>query len=789
MAAEEKIILAEFDIDMEQSIQDTVKLREEFNRLKEQTKLLKETEGETSAEYIKSNATLKQVSAELRSQEAITQKVIAGNRANKGSLDELKAQLAIVSKQWSALSNEERINTDRGKKLAAQKLALTNQLKAEEKATGDTRRNVGNYAEGIREASGAMGTMVPVLGRAATGVKALGVAFKVALGPIGLVIAAIGAIITALTSFFKRGEEGQDKLSRIMMVFRSILDNILDVAGKLGKAIVEALESPKEAVKALGDLIKSQVTNRINALNKMAGAITKIFSKDWKDGFNEFGRAWVDAVTGIENSVDKLKKKGKEFADEMEIAKLLADEEAAIRKKEREYIVENARIAKQSAKARAQAEEEKFVNAEKSIELYNKSFDLDEKILAHELEIAKRKAAAAKIKASLAKSDIETLDEIAKLEADIESKQAAFDEKRRERARRLNMIKKEAFMQEQERQKTLLDTEEILLDQQLRNNERILNDELASNNEKEKALRENVEIQNKILEGRAQLERDLINKNIELRLLSEEDAASQLVLVEQQLADNKLSILEDTIEAGKQLMDEERQRQIEVAQINYENDLAIAQDSIFAQLEVERYDLELKRQQEIEYAQKIGADVVKIEQKYAKAKKEIARAEKDAKLSIVQDFASNIATIAGEGTAITKAAGVAATTIETFRSAQAAYTGMVETLPGPVGIIAGLAAAAASVALGLANVKKILDVKSGLPGDSGGGGGGPITPPTIAPPAAIRENVNPEIGAGIISRTTVQQTGEQIELQPTLIEDDVSNRQRDRNNMNNTAVV
>ena len=81
------------------------------------------------------------------------------------------------------------------------------------------------------------------------------------------------------------------------------------------------------------------------------------------------------------------------------------------------------------------------------------------------------------------------------------------------------------------------------------------------------------------------------------------------------------------------------------------------------------------------------------------------------------------AELMGEHTAGYKTLAIAQTTIDTYTSAMSAYKGMVQAIPGPVGIAAGAAAAAASVLTGYSNVKKILAVKT--PGGSSGGGSVP----------------------------------------------------------------
>ena len=72
--------------------------------------------------------------------------------SQKGSIEQLRAKLGLVTIAWAKLSEEERNNSERGERLIQSKLEITEQLKREEKATGDARRNVGNYSEAVKEA-------------------------------------------------------------------------------------------------------------------------------------------------------------------------------------------------------------------------------------------------------------------------------------------------------------------------------------------------------------------------------------------------------------------------------------------------------------------------------------------------------------------------------------------------------------------------------------------------------------------------------------------------------------
>lgn len=69
-----------------------------------------------------------------------------------GTIENMRAKLSVVTLEWAKLTEAELENTARGQRLVNVKKNLTEELKRLEKATGDNRRNVGNYAEAVKEA-------------------------------------------------------------------------------------------------------------------------------------------------------------------------------------------------------------------------------------------------------------------------------------------------------------------------------------------------------------------------------------------------------------------------------------------------------------------------------------------------------------------------------------------------------------------------------------------------------------------------------------------------------------
>jgi hypothetical protein len=634
----EKVEIVDLTINVDRANQDTRALKIAVQQLKEESDRLKETQGELSDEYIESQAALKSTKTELRANERLTQNVIAANNANTGSIQQMRKQLAVVSVQWSKLSKEERENTEEGRRLTAQKLKLTNALKREERATGDARRNVGNYNESLSRSIGLTGQFIPAVGRAAQGARLLGQAFTVALGPIGLIVAAIGLVVAGLKAFFTASEEGQDAWDSFGNTAGVVTDNIIDKLSDFGEALLE----PKELISDIGDFFSKTFGDTIVGSLKIGVANIKIFFNNvdllfqqfvdlFTDNADEIARAQknIDANnkelaesvkqlnSGLQETVnayndvaDAAKEFNEEQLREIRISKELDKRRAALNRTIRRALVNNARLARDVAKIRAEVADRENRSGEERLKLLDEAIEKEKQILQNNQFIANEELAIARGRASLAKDDREAKDDLAQKEAEVFNVQKA------------NFLAIRKL--ESERQTAL---REIRAE-----NER------AAKEEAQNSLENLISLAEKDI----QLKKDIeaINKKIA------EDAANERAL----LAERR--------------------------QTDFDNELAIAQDNAFRTLELQRQALEQQEAQEIEFAERIGASTTLVEKKFSKAREAINRAEQEAKLALAVGFFGNLATLAGEGTAIAKAAGVAETSINTFKAAQGAYSSL-----------------------------------------------------------------------------------------------------------------
>ena len=298
----------------------------------------------------------------------------------------------------------------------------------------------------------------------------------------------------------------------------------------------------------------------------------------------------------------------------------------------------------------------------------------------------------------------------------------------------------------------------------------------------------------------SEIQKSQIQLSKESKLITEQEANTQLLELKTQLENDKLSL--DL---------EFEQKKIEEAQYQFGLNQELLSQSLMGEFDAKTNALLAQEQQEIEFANKTilkeesrQKALENIRKKYDKAEKAIKLAKFQAELALAGDFAKNIATIAGENTKVGKAASVAATTISTIQGGVAAFTGMTSSIPGPVGIGLGIAAAAAALASGYASVKKILSVQSGLPGDggsaSGGGGEGATVPSISAVAPTLAPSVNPSLGQGIVSRQVEDNSSATRQkafsnalienpLRPTLVTDDVTVSQSNNALKNKTSSI
>jgi len=248
--------------------------------------------------------------------------------------------------------------------------------------------------------------------------------FAILASGIGALLLAVVAVGKAFTS----SEQGQNKFAKLMGVIGSVTGNLLDILANLGEKIISVFENPKQALIDFKNLIVENITNRFNAiidtLGFLGSAFKKVFSGDFSGALEDAkkaGSSYVDSLTGVKNTLDKVTEatKGfvKELKEEAKIAGQIADQRAKADKVERALIVERAKANRDRAELLDKAAQKENFNAKERIGFLEEAAKIDEEITKKEINAARLRLEAKQAENALTKSTKADLDEEANLKA------------------------------------------------------------------------------------------------------------------------------------------------------------------------------------------------------------------------------------------------------------------------------------------------------------------------------------------------------------------------------------
>jgi hypothetical protein len=340
--------------------------------------------------------------------------------------------------------------------------------------------------------------------------------------------------------------------------------------------------------------------------------------------------------------------------------------------------------------------------------------------------------------------DNENQKELARQEYAKKLEEALNADEKKKNDRRLKELDAAAQL-EIDKQNTDLKTLQSFYDQKLAielQNEELSESEKQALREKYAKLANEAINKDTLQRLQTELEANRGNYREQLKIYEELQTAltTTLTLNEQERA----SLIKQYQDAILNTLDLSYQNQVDALSVNYDEfrrfdkEYFDGQRAAQAQYQTDLDDLNKKK---LIGEQEYLARSIKI----SKARRDIdllERKTKEETVAAVGDAFGNLSKIVGEDTKAGKAFAIAKTTIDTYSSAIAAYRSLAG-IP-VVGPALGAIAAAAAVAGGLANVKKILAVQ--IPTDTGGSGGSAPTPP----PPPIQVNAVKRAQGGMI---------------------------------------
>ncbi|MFA5689887.1 MAG: hypothetical protein WC959_12235 [Kiritimatiellales bacterium] len=406
-------------------LDENAKHQERLNKKMEEGVISQRDYQKATAALTTERTLLQQQAANL---EKHISKEIEGNLQVAGSINDLTQRLSKLRDEYRNLSDMERSGAI-GKQMQQEMKDLAKSIEEAESA------NLG-FLDTLKNAPGPLGQTVSGIERMTRA------GLKFIATPIGAVIAAISAALMAVTSWFRRTEEGQNALAKSSGYFKQVLDGLLDVVDKVGKWIYDAFTKPKTALKDLVDFLKGQVIYRFEALGKMASAIGKMFTKDWKEGFNDMANAMLQFQLGVDDAGNKIAEWGAKQVENAKKRAEIEDKLFKLRVEERKVNEDISATEAKIAELRFKGRDFELPEAERLAAL-REAQQLIEQNYQKEIDIATRRRDLVKEQKELSNSNVEDNEEISQLTIGINQKHAAMANEQRQLMREIKTLTKQ----------------------------------------------------------------------------------------------------------------------------------------------------------------------------------------------------------------------------------------------------------------------------------------------------------------------------------------------------------
>lgn len=589
------------------------------------------------------------------------------------SVETLRAQLALNTKALNKMSIEQRTNTESGKQMVAQTKEISDKLKELEKGVGDTRRNVGNYAEDIEAATANLGGMTGATGQMIKGMSG-GIAsikaFNAALmaNPFVAIASAILAVISAIGKLMDRNNELAVSVKTILAPIELIITKVLDAVAALFVEIVKVFEWLAEAyIKVYNwlGLISDETVKAIETARGMAQVERDIYNAE------------TDLIVVLARQRREMEEQKAILADQTKSSK---ERQAAAN--------EALRISREMEAAELKVLEAKYQQIKTQNEL---SYTSDEDRRKEQEALA----ALEEKRAQYLSQRKELTSQVSGLEkADMAAASAADKKRAEDYAKAQKAAAEKAKKAKEDAEKKAAETAKKAQAEVLKRYE-------AGITEIQLKIREsNIGIVDK---KKALEDQDRLNQAI---LEKERYRLSQGLITQQEFDNIRLEQRIAFQEQVAELEKAEADKKKAAAAIDLENKRAIEEANITSDFERETLRLEQQRQLEVAAAEKVGADVTLIEAKYAQIREKREKELVNAKLQMTADIAGQISNIMGQESAAGKVFALAQATINTYLGASKAIA---------QGGIWGVAQAAIVIAAGLKQVASIAKVKEDVP--------------------------------------------------------------------------
>jgi len=603
-------------------------------------------------------------------------------------------------------------------------------------------KDAGGVAPLIGTAFSAMRT--GIIGATEAGLAFIATPIGATIAGIALVLAIIIGAWKFMTSSMSKTEEGTQKLNKLMAVFRGALKGLMDVLKPLAEfifnVVVKYFDLLSEAASTAIDIVssglellgfdeaaedvkefKEEIKANVKAAQELADAEAELAEQQRKSRLIQL-QYMKDAEKLRQIRDDDSKSIKERIAANDALGNTLkkqSEDELAIARK-------NLQVAILRIKAEGATTEALDAKAAALVEIA----DIEERITGQESEQLVNRN-------SLIKEDADNRKEAAKAEAD-RVKKANEDYIKNMEQQLQKFISSQGF-----RRKSM--EQEFKFAQDLRTKEFLI----VEQSYKKRLINDNqyqiqkLEIENRFAQTSANLAVQNADYELELIKLKNQEKINENQYYSDTVFQQELDRINMLTEAEKTALKtrfdngliNEREYGLALLKLDLDNDTAREEAratreqaiketeaaNLALQREIDsealRYDLDAQLaiyqegyDKRKAAAMKAGADMTLFEQNEAKKRAEIEKLYYNGVLDVASQTFGNIASILGENSKAGKAAAIAQATIDTYKAATSAYASLaIIPIVGP-GL--GVIAAAAAIAAGVQNVKKITAVKT-----------------------------------------------------------------------------
>lgn len=558
-------------------------------------------------------------------------KTLLDNEAT--SVNALRAQLAQNTTELNKMSEAQRTTSKEGQDLTEQTKALSDKLKELEKSVGDNRRNVGNYAESVKDGilqtqglTGGTGALVGQMKSGIAGVQAFNAALKA--NPIIFVVSLVLSLIAIIEKMMKRNSELATSLKAAFAPFKVIFGRLLDWITGLFEGVAFLLENLAKAVTWLLDklgLISEETKRAAEEGARLAAQTQKIYQAE---------TAALVPMAQMRREMEELKTlaadQNKSAAERTKLLEQARDKLHDIR--DMELSVLEAKY--------------KQIKAENQL-----GYTSDEDARKEQEALAALEAA----RASYATQEKEMAGQVSGFIKQERDKQAAAAQAA---AAKSAKAAEDAAKREAEAQKKAQDAIKAAQDAQLKKYS-------------EAVTAMQLDIAQREIEG-AKISLQELQAVNDQKIEIETYRRAQGLIGEQEYINNVRQLELEYAAEVKARKDEEDQQERDRQALNMENDRALADMKMNNDLESQLARLDAQKALEIANAEAIGAETTAIEEKYAIMKEERERELQNAKLAMAASTAGQLSELLGQESAAGKAFATAQALINTYLGASKA---------------------------------------------------------------------------------------------------------------------